>query len=102
MAKTLFIAILRYTKESAIVETHRDDHIAWLLECYAKDQLIVSGPQVPKTGGVIMGAAKSREDFEQILENDPFHIHKCAEYSIYEFAPLRYSQNFAQVLDKIA
>lgn len=101
MNKTLFVAILRYTKDSEAVEVHRANHIAWLLECYAKDQLIVSGPQVPKTGGVIMGQAANRDEFAMLLEQDPFHIHKCAEHSIYEFAPLRHSDDFGKVLEKI-
>lgn len=101
MEKTLFIAILRYVKDIDQVDKYRADHIEWLLDCYAKKQLIVSGPQVPKTGGVIMGAAQNRDAFSRLLEGDPFHIHQCAEYSIYEFAPLRHSDDFGALLQNI-
>ncbi|MEJ0031591.1 MAG: hypothetical protein WDO15_14990 [Bacteroidota bacterium] len=39
----------------------------------------------PRTGGIILVLAKSVEDVEKIINEDPFIINKLAEYKITEF-----------------
>jgi uncharacterized protein YciI len=50
---------------------------------------LASGPQVPRTGGVIIAQGPNKQYIEDIIKNDPFHINKVAQYQIYEFTPRR-------------
>jgi len=40
---------------------------------------------VPRTGGIILVQAKTKEEVESIINEDPFIKNKLAEYSITEF-----------------
>ena len=82
---TLFVVILRYLWSLDAVLALRPKHVDFLSTHYANGTFIVSGPQVPRTGGVILARAKSREDLMAILENDPFYKEGAAEYQVFEF-----------------
>lgn len=83
----LFIIDLNYTVSFDKVDPEIDDHIKFLEENYASGRFIASGPKVPRTGGVIIAAAFSREEIETLLEMDPFKIKKIAQYKVTEFRP---------------
>jgi uncharacterized protein YciI len=46
---------------------------------------LVSGRQVPRTGGIIIALADSREQIESIMAEDPFCKHGLAEVRVIEF-----------------
>jgi hypothetical protein len=66
----MLIAISKYTKPLSEVDVHRP-----------------GGRQNPPVGGVIIAKTKSREEFQNILDNDPFTKAGVAEYKIIEFTP---------------
>lgn len=86
----MFAIILKYKKSMDEVERHTPAHRAFLDRYYEKGILIMSGRQTPPTGGVIIANAKSREQLDAILAEDPFNIEDIAEYDIYEFTPGKY------------
>jgi len=49
----------------------------------------MSGPQVPRTGGVIIARAASREAIEAFFANDPYQVNKLATYRFVEFEPVK-------------
>jgi uncharacterized protein YciI len=87
MQKNLFVVILRYLVPLETIDTHRDEHIKFIESYYTKGIFVVSGRQVPRSGGVIIAKAESRLALEQILKEDPFTVHHLVEHQIYEFIP---------------
>lgn len=88
----MFIAILTYKKPLEDVDRHLQAHRDYLAEHYAAGDFIVSGPQTPRVGGVIMMKAESREEVEDIISEDPFNINGIADYQIVEFTPTKFCE----------
>ena len=81
----LFACISQYRRPPAEIEPHIAAHIDWLGKLDAAGRLVTSGRQVPPTGGVIVLAGDSREEVQRLLATDPFAVHGCASYWIFEF-----------------
>jgi uncharacterized protein YciI len=96
----MFVVILRYLVDLETILQNREDHVVFLKKYYDQGIFLVSGPQKPRNGGVILAQANSREELENILSQDPFKSRKLAEYQIYEFAPANFSPEFAVILQK--
>ena len=89
----MFIAILTYKKPLEEVDRFLQAHRDFLSVHYAAGDLITSGPQTPRVGGVIMLKANSRAAVDAILAQDPFHIHDIADYQIVEFTPTLFADD---------
>ena len=83
----MFIIVLSYKKPLAEVNRFVGEHREFLQSHYASGQFLLSGPRQPRTGGIIVAKADSREDVERIIQDDPFHREQIAEYEIIEFIP---------------
>lgn len=90
----MFIIILTYKQPIEIVDKHIVEHRAYLDDGYNKNLLIASGPQNPRTGGILISQLKDREQLEHFLQQDPFTVHQIADYEIIEFEPIKYHPNF--------
>jgi uncharacterized protein YciI len=71
------------------IEAATPDHRAYLQTGYDKGMLLMSGPQVPRTGGLIILRADTREDAEAFAHNDPFFMRHLAKPRIVEFNPVK-------------
>lgn len=56
-------------------------------EQYDAGVFLASGRRVPRTGGVILARAESREALDTLLECDPFAQAGAARYEVVEFIP---------------
>ncbi|MDE6048768.1 MAG: YciI family protein [Paramuribaculum sp.] len=83
----MFIAVLKYKKTLADVDSFLQAHREYLAEHYASGDFIASGPQNPRIGGVILIKADNRAGVDAIISQDPFKINDIAEYHIVEFCP---------------
>jgi uncharacterized protein YciI len=81
----MFIINLHYIVPLEKLDEHMADHVKFLNKYYKQHVFITSGRKVPRTGGIILAMAKSKEEVEAIMQEDPFHIHQLAEYSVIEF-----------------
>jgi uncharacterized protein YciI len=54
---------------------------------YKAEMLLVSGPKVPRTGGIVIAKANSMEEIAAYFKNDPYALNDAAEYSFIEFNP---------------
>lgn len=52
---------------------------------FASWNLVLAGCQVARKGGVMIGVAE-RDRMWEILDEDPFFVHKVAEYEVTEFS----------------
>lgn len=65
-------------------------HRTFLQTGYDKGWLLISGPRVPRTGGVMIARAPSLEELQAFLKNDPFLKRGVASYSYTEFDPVKF------------
>ena len=81
----MFIIILSYLKPISEIDALLEPHVKFLNDYYASGVFLASGRKVPRTGGVILAKAESREEIERIVAEDPFAVHGVASYEIIEF-----------------
>lgn len=81
----MFIINLTYIVPLETIDAHMTEHVKFLKEYYKQNIFLVSGRKVPRTGGIILALAKSKEEIEQIMSKDPFCTHKLAEFTVTEF-----------------
>ena len=84
-APTLFVVLLRYLVPLDTILALRPAHVDYLKQYYDNGTFLVSGPQVPRAGGLILARAANRSALMEILVKDPFYIQKAVEYQVYEF-----------------
>jgi uncharacterized protein YciI len=68
----VFVLLLTYTKPLPEVDAHMREHMAWLEEHYQAGRFVVSGRQIPRTGGVILARGDDRAEIEALAASDPF------------------------------
>jgi uncharacterized protein YciI len=81
----MFVVDLNYVASLEKIDAMMGDHMKFLRKYYKLNAFIASGRKVPRTGGIILVLAKSSDDVEKIINEDPFIINKLAEYKITEF-----------------
>jgi uncharacterized protein YciI len=72
-------------KIEEVLEKHRD----FLDEGYKKGMLLMSGPQVPRIGGIVIARAESMESLAEYFSNDPYQKSGLAHYQYIEFNPVK-------------
>ena len=96
----MFIIDLTYKKDLVEVEKYLPEHISFLDKYYSSDHFIASGRKNPRSGGIILVNADSKETVQKIISEDPFYIQEIAAYTFTEFYPTKYSQHFKKILDE--
>jgi uncharacterized protein YciI len=96
----MFIINLNYIVPLDQVDEHMNDHVKFLKKYYEKNIFIASGRKVPRTGGIILALASSKEDAERIMSEDPFISRKLAEFSVVEFLTSQYHPDLKKLLKK--
>jgi uncharacterized protein YciI len=86
----MFIVLLDYVQPLSAIETHLEAHRRFLDHHYATGRFLASGPQSPRTGGVILAKGSSRKELDEVLAEDPFYREQIASYRIVEFEPSKF------------
>lgn len=94
----MFIVRLTYKKPPAEVERHLAAHREYLDRHYADGAFLCSGPQNPRSGGIILCRAADRAAVEALTCDDPFRIHGVADYEIVAFSPTKHLPGFEAFL----
>ncbi len=81
----MFIINLHYIVPLDQLDAHMTDHVKYLHKYYKQNVFVASGRKVPRTGGIILALAPSREALDSIIKEDPFYINQLAEFSVIEF-----------------
>lgn len=90
----MFIFSITYLKPISEVEKYLPQHIDYLERHYQSGHFIASGRKVPRTGGIILCRAESREQAIAIMQKDPFYIQQIAQYELIEFIPTKFAKQF--------
>lgn len=85
------VIVIRYRVPIEQIEANTDAHRAYLRSLAAEGTLLVSGPMVPRTGGVLIlrvpdgeGAAAA---IDRVRDGDPFWQLGLANYELLQWAP---------------
>lgn len=94
----MYIIDLNYIVPLEQLDAHMTDHVKYLHKYYKQNTFVASGRKVPRTGGIILALADSKEEVDQIISEDPFFIHKLAEFKITEFQTSQMHQQIKPLL----
>ena len=86
-----FIIEITYTATISKIDEILSDHRAFLQSGYDQGLILMSGPQNPRTGGIIVARAESLEAAKQFFSKDPFQMKKAARYRFIEFSPVKHT-----------
>lgn len=86
----MFIIDLKYVVPLDKLDAHMTDHVKYLRKYYKLNLFIASGRKVSRTGGIILALARTREEVDRIISEDPFYTQKLAEFSVTEFLTSQY------------
>ena len=92
----MFVIELTYKAPLADIDARMRAHVAFLKKYYAAGNFLVSGRQVPRTGGIIIALADSREQIASIMAEDPFCKHGLAEVRVIEFRASQQADDMPQ------
>ena len=94
----MFIINLNYIVPLEQIDAHMVEHVKFLKKYYKQNIFIASGRKVPRTGGIILALAKSKEEVENIMQEDPFCTHHLAEFTVIEFLTSQYHPELKKLL----
>ena len=84
------IAIVRYRRPLEEVLAHVDPHRAYLRELKSQGLLLASGPQDPRTGGILLFRVPDEHapaTLDRIRDADPFTRAGVAQYELLQWVP---------------
>ncbi|XHR26952.1 MAG: YciI family protein [Chthoniobacteraceae bacterium] len=84
-----FVVEITYTAPSEAVAAVLERHRAYLQKGYEAGLLLMSGPQNPKTGGMIIARAESLDAIESYFANDPYQTEGVGKHRFIEFVPVK-------------
>lgn len=96
----MFIIDLNYIVPLEHLDTYMADHVKFLKKYYKLNVFVASGRKVPRTGGIILALANSKEEVDNIIKEDPFYSHNLAEFSITEFLTSQYHPELKKLLKR--
>jgi uncharacterized protein YciI len=97
----MFVILLEYQRPPEVMALHVAAHRAHLATHYAAGRLVVSGPQVPAGGGVIIARVGSRAEVDELMQADPFILAGVATYRVIEFVARATAPELAAFAEKL-
>ena len=88
-----FLIDIEYTAPLEIINMIVADHRKFLQGGYDQGWILMSGPKMPKTGGLVIARAPSMQAIQAFFFDDPYQQHNAATYHFVEFDPVM-SQSF--------
>jgi hypothetical protein len=71
----IYAAICKYTPDTSLIAKARPSHREYLTKLQSRDKLVISGPFVDDTGGLLVYEGDSVEEVDKMIREDPFAIH---------------------------
>jgi len=93
----MFIININYIAPLEKVDAQMKAHMAFLNACYLEGLFITSGRKKPRTGGIILARASSKEALAELMRNDPFVTEGVASFEIIEFEASQMHPDFKKI-----
>ena len=81
----MFVIELIYKADVTAIDGRMAAHMRFIKKHYKSGHFLVSGRQIPRTGGIILAVGKSRDEIAAIMSEDPFCAEGLADVRITEF-----------------
>ncbi len=95
----MFLIEINYTRPIEEIEAQTAAHRAFLDIHISSGLLILAGPKVPRTGGILIArGGQTQDELAAILADDPFQSLGLAEYTITEFVAGKYPAALADLI----
>ncbi len=93
-----FIIEITYTVPVESLGDVLPRHREFLQTGYDSGMLLASGPQEPRTGGIIIARADSISTVKDFFAQDPYALEKAATHRFIEFDPVKFQPFIASWL----
>lgn len=84
-----FLIEITYTASPEKIADILPAHRQFLQSGYEQGLLLMSGPMLPKTGGVVIARAQTLDDIQTFFKYDPYLANQAATYRFVEFDPVK-------------
>jgi uncharacterized protein YciI len=95
----VFVIELTYKAPLTAIDAAMKAHMAFLNKQYDAGHFLVSGRQIPRTGGIILAVGASKEQIETIMREDPFVSKGLADFRVIEFRASQKAKDIASLID---
>lgn len=96
----MFVIELIYKVDLAEIDANMSAHVAFLNKYYASGNFLISGRKIPRDGGIMLAAGKTRQQIQAIIEEDPFVSRGLADYRIVEFRASQRANDIQKRIDR--
>jgi len=97
----MFILTITYTADLERIDQFLQEHIDYLDEQYRLGNFILSGPKVPRTGGVILSVVKERAQLSELIKLDPFFREGLAKFEIVQVTPTKFAPGLENLINNL-
>lgn len=95
----MFVIELVYKADLKQIDAHMTAHVKFLKKYYADGTFLASGRKIPRDGGIILAAGKTRHEIETLIEEDPFHKHGLADFRVIEFRASQHADDMPKRIE---
>ncbi|CAM3733401.1 YciI family protein [Nocardiopsis rhodophaea] len=85
----MFLLLLTYQGDLAEIDRLLPAHNEYLRRNYEDGTFLMSGPRVPRCGGVILAEGEDRARIDRIISQDPFVREGAASYEVVQWNATR-------------
>ncbi|NRF94381.1 GTP cyclohydrolase [Paenibacillus frigoriresistens] len=96
----MFIIQLTYLVPLSRIDELVEEHKEFLRKYYSLGNFLMSGPRIPREGGIILARANGLEEMKEILAEDSFWREGAARYDIIEFNPNQHNRDLSTILEE--
>ncbi len=96
----MFVIELTYKAPLAEIDASMAAHVNFLKKYYAAGNFIVSGRKIPRDGGIIVAVARSLDQIEAIIREDPFHERGLADFRVIQFRASQRARDIQKLIDE--
>lgn len=93
-------AIVRYDAPEEELAKHNAEHRAYMRGFFEQGKLVVAGPFVPRSGGLLIFNVEDRAELDAMLEDEPFHKRGYYTLEVHEWGPTLGAEGFAQLAER--
>lgn len=96
----MIVIKLTYKTPISEVDKYLQAHREFLDYHYKQGLLVMSGPMIPRTGGIIIAASKDKAYVEELFKQDPYYMAEIADYEFIEFTPVKHCDALKALIQK--
>jgi uncharacterized protein YciI len=96
----MYVIVLDFIVPIDEVDRVAEKHKAYLEQHRASGNFLLSGRRQPRTGGVILATAATREEIDRLIQADPFHVAGVARHTVIEFRPSMAAEDLTRLIGR--